>query len=370
MSIEWLTGVSQILGSHPDVFSCELKIHLRLWCIHCVRAILSPGCAIPSLIFHYQCVCSCVYIWCWLLYRCACGSERVLWEEAKCSIDCNTFKLLSGCVDRVTDWCVTGPGFTPRCVPMWIKNSFKALVYTLCEENLAPGCAIPSLIFHYQCACSCLCIWCWLLCWCACESEWVLWEEAKCSNDRNAFKLLCGYVDRVTDWCVTGPGFAPRRVPLWIKNSFKALVYTLCEDNLVPWLRYSFSDISLSVCLFMCVYMMLVALSMCLRVGRVLWEEAKCSNDCNTFKLIGGYVDRVTDWCVTGHGFAPRRVQLWIKNSFKGLVYTLCEDNLVPRLRYSFSDISLSVCLFICVYMMLVALSTCLRVGAGIVRGS
>ena len=48
---------------------------------------------------------------------------------------------------------------------------------------------------------------------------------------------------------------------------FKALVYTLCEDNLVPWLCYSFSDISLSVCLFMCVYMMLVALSMCSRVG-------------------------------------------------------------------------------------------------------
>ena len=50
-------------------------------------------------------------------------------------------------------------------------------------------------------------------------------------------------------------------------NFIKALVYTLCEDNLVPWLHYSFSDISLSVCLFMCVYMMLVALSMCLRVG-------------------------------------------------------------------------------------------------------
>ena len=80
-------------------------------------------------------------------------------------------------------------------------------------------------------------------------------------------RLLSGYVDRVTDWYVTGPGFAPRRVPMWIKNSFKALVYTLCEDNLVPWLRYSFSDISLSVCLFMCVYMMLVALLICLWVG-------------------------------------------------------------------------------------------------------
>ena len=50
-------------------------------------------------------------------------------------------------------------------------------------------------------------------------------------------------------------------------NFIKALVYTSCEDNLVPWLRYSFSDISLSVFLFMCVYMMLVALSTCLRVG-------------------------------------------------------------------------------------------------------
>ena len=44
--------------------------------------------------------------------------------------------------------------------------------------------------------------------------------------------------------------------------------------------------------------------------------------------------------------------------------------NLVPWLRYSFSDISLSVCLFMSVYMMLVALSMCLRVGAGIVGGS
>ena len=50
-------------------------------------------------------------------------------------------------------------------------------------------------------------------------------------------------------------------------NFIKALVYTLCEDNLVPLLRYSFSDISLSLCLFMFVYIMLVALSMCLGVG-------------------------------------------------------------------------------------------------------
>ena len=51
-------------------------------------------------------------------------------------------------------------------------------------------------------------------------------------------------------------------------------------------------------------------------------------------------------------------------------MYTLFEDNLVPGLRYSFSDISLSVCLFMCVYMMLVALSMCLQVGVGIVGGS
>ena len=31
-------------------------------------------------------------------------------------------------------------------------------------------------------------------------------------------------------------------------------MYTLCEDNLVPWLRYSFSDISLSVSVNVCVY--------------------------------------------------------------------------------------------------------------------
>ena len=55
-------------------------------------------------------------------------------------------------------------------------------------------------------------------------------------------------------------------------NFIKALGYTFSEDNLVPWLHYSFSDISLSVCLFMCVYMMLVDLSICLRVrAGVVW---------------------------------------------------------------------------------------------------
>ena len=66
-------------------------------------------------------------------------------------------------------------------------------------------------------------------------------------------------------------------------NFIKALVYTLCEDNIDPWLRYSFSYISLSVCLFMCVYMMLVALSICLWVlAGIVWGS-KGSNDRNTF---------------------------------------------------------------------------------------
>ena len=36
--------------------------------------------------------------------------------------------------------------------------SFKVLVYTLCEDK-SPGCAIPSLIFHYQCVCSRVCVY-------------------------------------------------------------------------------------------------------------------------------------------------------------------------------------------------------------------
>ena len=38
------------------------------------------------------------------------------------------------------------------------KISFKALVYTVCEDK-SPGCAIPSLIFHYQCVCSRVCVY-------------------------------------------------------------------------------------------------------------------------------------------------------------------------------------------------------------------
>ena len=55
---------------------------------------------------------------------------------------------------------------------------------------------------------------------------------------------------------------------------------------------------------------MLVALSMCLRVRAGSVGGRRRSNDRTIFKLLGGYVYRVTDWCVTGRGLAPRRVQL------------------------------------------------------------
>ena len=55
------------------------------------------------------------------------------------------------------------------------------------------------------------------------------------------------------------------------------------------------------------------------------------------------------------------------KISFKSLVYTLCEDK---SPGCAIPSLILSVCLFTCVYMMLVALSMCLRVGAGSVGGS
>ena len=56
------------------------------------------------------------------------------------------------------------------------------------------------------------------------------------------------------------------------------------------------------------------------------------------------------------------------KISFKALVYALCEDKspgcAIPSLIFHCQ------CLFTCVYMMMVALSMCLRVGAGSVGGS
>ena len=83
----------------------------------------------------------------------------------------------------------------------------------------------------------------------------------------------------------------------------------VCFKSIVPWLHYSFSDISLSVCLFTCVYMMLVALSMCLRVGVGIVWGILCSSDRSTFSSsVGMSIEWLT--CVTGHRFAPRRVQL------------------------------------------------------------
>ena len=38
-----------------------------------------------------------------------------------------------------------------------------------------------------------------------------MWEEAEV---RITFSSSVGMSIRVTDWCVTGPGFAPRRVQL------------------------------------------------------------------------------------------------------------------------------------------------------------
>ena len=111
--------MSEVLGSRSDVFSCELKIHLRLWCIHCVRTILSPGCAIPSLIFHYQCVCSCVC----RLYDVGCFvdvlASRSGHSGMKPSVPMITILLSSSVgLSIVTDWCVTGPGYAPRHVQL------------------------------------------------------------------------------------------------------------------------------------------------------------------------------------------------------------------------------------------------------------
>ena len=153
-------------------------------------------------------------------------------------------------------------------------------------------------------------------------------------------------------------------------NFINALVYILCEDNLVPWLRYSFSDISLSVCLFIrvCIWCWLLC-PYAYESERVLCEDAKVPMITIIFS---SSVGMSIDW-LTGVsqvvGSRPDVISCDL-NFIKALVYTLCEDNLVPWLRYSLSDISLSVCLFMCVYMMLVALSICLRVLAGIVWGS
>ena len=45
-------------------------------------------------------------------------------------------------------------------------------------------------------------------------SGWMSHDVQNTSSSALRVKLLSGGVDRVTDWCVTGPGFAPRRVQL------------------------------------------------------------------------------------------------------------------------------------------------------------
>ena len=142
---------------------------------------------------------------------------------------------------------------------------------------LSPGCAIPYL-FHYQCVCSYVCIWCWLLCRYACDSGRVLCEEAKAPMIAILFSSSVGMSIEWLTGVLQVVGSLPD-VFSFDLNFIKALVYTLCEDNLVPWLRYFFSDISLSVCLFMCAYMMFVALSICLRVGAGIVWGSKGSND-------------------------------------------------------------------------------------------
>ena len=147
--------------------------------MHFVRTILSYCCAIPSLSFHYQCVSSCVYIWCWLLCRYACESEQVLFEEAKVPM---IAILFSSSVGMSIEW-QTGVLQVVGSLPdvfSFDLNFIKALVYTLCEDNLVPWLRysfsdISLSVFLFMC----VCIWCWLLCRYACKSERVLCEEAK-----------------------------------------------------------------------------------------------------------------------------------------------------------------------------------------------
>ena len=227
---------------------------------------------------------------------------------------------------------------------------------------LSLGCAVPSLIFHYQCVCSCVCIWCWLLCRYACESERVLCEEPKAPMIAILFSSSVGMS---IEW-LTGVSQVEGSRPDVFScelNFIKALVYTLCEDNLVPWLRYY-----QCVCSCVCIWCSLLCRYAC-KSERVLCEEAKVPI---MAILFSSSVGMLIEWLTGVSQVVGSRPEVFNceLNFITALVYTLCEDNLRPLLRYSFSDISLSVCQFICVYMMLVALSICLRVGAVIVWGS
>ena len=208
----------------------------------------------------------------------------------------------------------------------------------------------------------CVYIWCWFLCRYACELERVLCEEAKVPMMAILFSSLVGMS---IEW-LTGVSLVEGSRPDVFScelNFIKALVYTLCEDNLVPWLRYYQCG-----CSCVCIWCSLICRYAC-ESNRVLCEEAKVPI---MAILFSSSVGMSIEW-LTGvsqvEGSRPDVFSCEL-NFIKALVYTLCEDNLVPLLCYSFSDISLSVCHFMCVYMMLIALSICLRFGAGIVWGS
>ena len=200
----------------------------------------------------------------------ACESERVLCDEAKVLMIAIIFSSSVG----MSIECLTGVSQVEGSRPDLFScelNFIKALVYTLCEDNLILWLRYPSLIFHYQFVCSCVCIWCWLLCRYACDSGRVLCEEAKAPMIAILFSSSVGMS---MEWLTGVSQVVGSRPDVFSceLNFIKALVYTLCDDNLVPLLCYSFSDISLSVCLFMCVYRMLVKLSICLRVGAgIVW---------------------------------------------------------------------------------------------------
>ena len=136
---------------------------------------------------------------------------------------------------------------------------------------LSLGCTILSLIFHYHCVFSFVCVWCWLLCQYACESERVFWEQYKVLMIAILFSSSVGMSIEWLTGVLQVVGSRPDVFSCEL-NFINSLVYTLCEENLVPSLRYFFSDISLLLCLFICVCMMLVLLSICLRVeAGILW---------------------------------------------------------------------------------------------------
>ena len=195
------------------------------------------------MIFHYQCVSSCVCIWCWLLCRYACESERVLFEEAKVPMIAILFSSLVGMSTERLTGVLQIVGSLPDMFSCEL-NFIKALVYTLCEDNLVPWLRysfsdISLSVFLFMC----VCIWCWLLCRYASESERVLCEEAKVPMIAILFSSSVGIPIEWLTVVSQVMGSLPDVFSCELKF-IKALVYTLCENNLVPLLCYSFSDVS------------------------------------------------------------------------------------------------------------------------------